>query len=445
MKIFILSMSICLVGYTQTKVFTRQPKCDIMDDGMTSTMSRNMISTTAPIPPVRCSWNSLWSSDVKTITPQMYGAKADGITDDSVAIQAAFDSGISDVYFSTGTYMVPATGYHDGHAGGVRPRSNTSIRFAPGAVLRVMPSSETDYNVLRLENASNVKISGGTIQGERHEHTGSAGEFGYCLGIWGGSDIWVENVALKGCWGDGIYIARSTTNSVPQRVTIQGVDSNDNRRQGMSIVAVEGLRVSNSRFRNTKGKAPQDGVDIEPGGNSLNVVRDVLFEDCTFSGNAGSGWQTSDNALPLGRVTDIQVIGSTASRNKLGIAVSGGLRVSIIGVTANQNDRWGFYVESAFKTRLIGNTAISNSQLRDASYANFHIAFSEATEVIGNYARKGDLTKKPRYGLRSVCSSQLELIGNDFRDSGTLQDVHITPTAATTKRIPNRASEGSDQ
>ena len=38
------------------------------------------------------------------VTPQMYGAKGDGVTDDTVAIQAALDSG-KNVYFTRGTYI----------------------------------------------------------------------------------------------------------------------------------------------------------------------------------------------------------------------------------------------------------------------------------------------------------------------------------------------------
>lgn len=42
------------------------------------------------------------------VTPQMYGAKADGTTDDSVAIQQAINSGL-DVYIPAGTYKTTAT------------------------------------------------------------------------------------------------------------------------------------------------------------------------------------------------------------------------------------------------------------------------------------------------------------------------------------------------
>jgi hypothetical protein len=44
------------------------------------------------------------------ITPQMFGAKADGKTDDTQAIQTMFDkvAGVKKVYFPTGNYMTTA-------------------------------------------------------------------------------------------------------------------------------------------------------------------------------------------------------------------------------------------------------------------------------------------------------------------------------------------------
>ncbi len=40
------------------------------------------------------------------VTPQFYGAQADGLTNDSIAIQTAFDSSFSSIYFPSGIYRV---------------------------------------------------------------------------------------------------------------------------------------------------------------------------------------------------------------------------------------------------------------------------------------------------------------------------------------------------
>ena len=58
-------------------------------------------------------------------TPQQFGAVADGVTDDTAAIQAAIDTG-KDVYFPEGTYLVTGAGL-------VVNTENQKIEFAGGA------------------------------------------------------------------------------------------------------------------------------------------------------------------------------------------------------------------------------------------------------------------------------------------------------------------------
>ena len=62
----------------------------------------------------------------------------------------------------------------------------------------------------------------------------------------------------------------------------------NNYRQGISIISVDGLLVENSKFNNTWGTPPSSGVDIEPDSPD-EVVRNVVFRNCTFSDNYGDG------------------------------------------------------------------------------------------------------------------------------------------------------------
>lgn len=58
---------------------------------------------------LRVNTNATTKSFDGVIDVRAFGAKGDGITNDTAAIQAAVDCGSNDVYFSTGTYLIAAT------------------------------------------------------------------------------------------------------------------------------------------------------------------------------------------------------------------------------------------------------------------------------------------------------------------------------------------------
>ena len=69
-------------------------------------------------------------------TPQMFGAKGDGKTDDTEAIQTALNAASLE-YIPDGTYMINATNSGWGHQyeGGVKPKSNQTIILSQNAAL----------------------------------------------------------------------------------------------------------------------------------------------------------------------------------------------------------------------------------------------------------------------------------------------------------------------
>ena len=143
--------------------------------------------------------------------------------------------------------------------------------------------------MLRLNQVSNVKIYGCTIQGERSTHIGSSGEWGFGIGIWGSTDIDLENVTVKDCWGDGIYIMRVySTTMRSQRIHGKNVVSTNNRRQAMSIIDGVDITFEGSYFLNANGTPPQAGIDVEPGGYG-NAVEGFKCIECELIGNRERG------------------------------------------------------------------------------------------------------------------------------------------------------------
>jgi hypothetical protein len=110
--------------------------------------------------------------------------------------------------------------------------------MADEAVLKAIPNDSKKYSVLRVSNALNIAVIGGTLEGERDQHSGKTGEWG--MGVWigeGAEHVTISGVTATKMWGDGFYI-QGANDVKPCSVT-----ADNNRRQGLSIIQVNGLEL----------------------------------------------------------------------------------------------------------------------------------------------------------------------------------------------------------
>jgi len=209
------------------------------------------------------------------------GAKGDGQTDDTAAIQAAID----EVAGKGGTVLVPNGIYLVDAAGNSRLalKSDMTLKLSKDATLKAIPNDSAKYSILTISAASNVTVTGGTLEGEREEHKGKSGAWGFGIRIGGdASHITISGLTAKKMWGDGFYIQGATD------VKLCSVLADNNRRQGLSVIDAEGLVVTHSVFRNTRGTRPGAGIDFEPD-DPDQKVSDVRIENSQFLDNEGPG------------------------------------------------------------------------------------------------------------------------------------------------------------
>ena len=271
------------------------------------------------------------------LSVKSYGAVGNGSTDDTSAIQAAIAAanGLIPVWIPSGTYMVnAATGLQLTIAG-------TKLILAPGATLKAVTNSLTTYVIVNI-TAADCSVTGGTIQGDLTTHTGSTGEWGHGITINGGANrCLIESVTVKHCWGDGIYVG----NGMPADVRIVGVVCDSNRRQGLSIVGANRIRVLGGSFINTGSlgsTSPAAGIDVEPNPSSGNNVLEFAIVGAVCASNVGPGIQVT---RATAQTTRGMLNGCTTHANtQSGILAAGGagsLAVTAVGCTTTNNAQDG--------------------------------------------------------------------------------------------------------
>ena len=301
-----------------------------------------------------------WNPLAKTVIGGAYvdvhstGALGDGVHDDTAAIQAAVDS----LPTTGGTVFVPAGHYMVNATKPIKLRSHTRLKLDPAATLEVIPTTASRYMVIQIYNATDVRVVGGNLIGDRVNHKGTDGEWGYGINVTASTNVVLKNVNVSNFWGDGIWIGAKDVNKVHVRsdyVTVNGIVSSNNRRQGLSIGPSQHVYIVNSTFQNTNGTLPEAGIDIEP--MTEGQTNTIRLENNNFLGNNGNGIELHAN------ISDIAIVGNTMKGNYgFGVMGIGAPYVTVTGNFMTENGLAGVRPSGKSHDWLItGNTLKYNS------------------------------------------------------------------------------------
>ena len=370
-----------------------------------------------------------------------FGAKGDGTTIDSDAINAAIkachDAGGGTVYVPTGIYMV-AGDHANPSLGAIELLSNVHLQGdgMGNTVLKLVDNFNDRINgIVRTtlggpgETVENVMLSDLTIDGNRANNTGHQAAF-----ISGAKEdgsgriqqnITIDHVEAMNCTAYGF-----DPHEVTHNITIENSVAHNNGLDGFVADALidstfkndvsydndrHGFNVQNatSDFYLTDDVAYGNGVGAT-GGSGVTVQRGDVLPTYTINGQ-----QTIENS-------DIHIVGGEFYDNKLsGILVKLSDTVTIDGSDVHDNAREGIRVEGAT------NTVIENSQIHDNS-----------TESPGTYDAINIRVRDDVVLSQTVYSTDTQIHDNDIyaTDSPSRYGIREEVTNAT---LPDGSSSGT--
>ena len=216
-----------------------------------------------------------FNQTVKIVTPEMTLPE----------IQTVLNLG-GDIKFASGEYKFDLP--NDSVNTVLKVVSDSTIFFDKQAKISLNAHQSTHYRILDIYNVKNVDIINANIDGSKVLNTQTDGEWGMGISIRGSENIRILNAEISNCWGDGIYIGSTPEMNYCKNVTLENVTCDGNRRQGISVISVKGLYGDNVYLLNTKGTAPEAGIDFEPNYNT-EFLQDIHFKGLKTENNNGSG------------------------------------------------------------------------------------------------------------------------------------------------------------
>ena len=226
-----------------------------------------------------------------TIAASSFGVKADGKTNDRAALQAAIDGSVGQILLISGQVRIDTTG--------LTLRTNSHIRFASGASIKLLAHNADIYQMMRIVDVSNVIVENAYLDGSKELNSASGGEHGMGFTIMGATNVHLVAPTTINTWGDGIYINDSQTkkNTPTYNLTVDNHKADGCRRQGVSIISGDTITFNSPVWQNINGTAPACGLDFEPNDNSA-VFKSITINSPTTANCKGGGINVWFGSLP---------------------------------------------------------------------------------------------------------------------------------------------------
>jgi len=280
-------------------------------------------------------WNDVGVLGMINAMDPTYGAKFDGTTDDTLAIQSVLTAGAGQVVVfpsgRTGVITSP-----------IFVPSNTII-MAYGCTIFCKSTMDLSKCAFVFSDATftvgihDTKCFGLTIDGNRaNRATGSRG--GALFYISGSYRILLQDCLAINSHQEGFQVSGDTgwAGGLSKNCKTINCKSDTAYRNGLSISGTENFVDINGEYHHTAGAAPQAGVDIEPNGATSKNLNFQFIGTCAHDNTANG----------------LQVTASSAGKNT----------GTISGVSASNNGTYGVTSDAPIdQVRLSNIVGYSNT------------------------------------------------------------------------------------
>ncbi|MHC8294133.1 M10 family metallopeptidase C-terminal domain-containing protein [Pseudomonas sp. LB3P58] len=319
---------------------------------------------------------------------QNFGAKGDGITDDTAAIQRAIDAaaaaGGGQVYVPTGTYIV--SGGEEPSDGCLMLKSNvylygdgmgkTTVKVADGSDTKITGVIRSAYG----EETHDFGVSNLTIDGNRDHTTGKIdGWFnGYIPGVEGhDSNVTLDSVEIKDCSGYGFDPHEQTVNMVIKNSVSHG--------NGLDGFVADFL--SDSTFENNVAyDNDRHGFNVVTSTHDFTLTNNVAYN------NGGNGIVVQRGSENIPSPSNITITGGEVYGNGAeGVLIKLSSDVTVSGVDIHDNTSAGIRIYGSNHVEIIDNT-LNNNSLGNPVPEIIIQSYDDTLGVSGKYFNGSDNT-----------------------------------------------------
>ena len=321
------------------------------------------------------------------VTPQMYGAKGDGVSDDTLSFNKACES--------NKPVVVPYT--ENGYL--ISSPINVKNDFTNHGEIHYSYMSQSGNwgsEILNIEECNNITIKGGILNGNRnisynkYDPSISNDEYGHGISLKKSNNIIIENIEIMKCQGDGICLESGSEKVDNNQITINNCNLHHNYRQGLSIVGCENCFVNNNKSSNN-GRA---SIDIEPY-KDTSSAKNIFITNNLFSSDNGNVLELYCNNENTGK--NINIINNILINNSdLNLGTS------------------AFYM-SSLSENAIDKIVFKNNAINNSKNGNRSVSSTGLPRAYGEIIFKdNDITGTPDSSRVQITAKKLFIKGNSI-------------------------------